>query len=619
VTIRQTTYSPARWSQTFVLNRRPTPAEDAELLLVPGLRRFGAAALSVPANATAVAEHYLNYYRIGYTKRGVAGRLLPPPISAPQWHAQWSPGILDKLRSWQREAPAWAYERPGALFYHPAGSGKTWTGFLAAAMRQGAIVELTRSAPRPKHVRDFAAISRWTPFNCKPESARRKKDRWQSLTQYLEWCRLEARPLEGWGPEELWGWRTRPVIVMSWDQLKTELPILISLARKMPLNVIFDELHIGKSKGRWEKVVKVERDERGVLRETEQWAPKDNRVAAAMQLSRAAARRIGTTATPTADRLTDWWGQLDLLDPFGWGSFWDFAKRYGLAYQGEYGMVPDNPNIRAQARPYTPELFQRRSMLVHEVPRSVVDAELPPMMRIVATVAVEDQCKPAAVKSMIKAAQKLGRQSRMEARLIEAAARKRPWVQGMMNDWVETGKGKVAVFCGRKRDVSDWAKRFRSQFKGTKSRPAIDVYESTGEDSGEVRDAKRRQFMDHPGPCILVVTTDAWGESIDLQDLDIQVITQLPFTPRQVFQVEGRGQRLGKDRPHSVIYAVAEGTIDERLSAIMLEKLPDVQAMSEDGKDAGDLSDRLSGGVPDPEALASELLELLGVEDSAHV
>ena len=96
MTIRQTTYSPARWSQTFVLNRRPTPAEDAELLLVPGLRRFGAAALSVPANATAVAEHYLNYYRIGYTKRGVAGRLLPPPISAPQWHAQWSPGILPK-------------------------------------------------------------------------------------------------------------------------------------------------------------------------------------------------------------------------------------------------------------------------------------------------------------------------------------------------------------------------------------------------------------------------------------------------------------------------------------------------------------------------------------------
>jgi superfamily II DNA helicase RecQ len=176
------------------------------------------------------------------------------------------------------------------------------------------------------------------------------------------------------------------------------------------------------------------------------------------------------------------------------------------------------------------------------------------------------------------------------------------------------GKGKVAIFCGRRREVAEWSKRIRVQFKGAKDKPAIDVLESTGEDSGDVRDAKRVQFMEHPGPVVLVVTTDAWGESIDLQDMDVQCVTQLPHTPRQVFQTEGRGRRLGQERPITIVYPVAEGTLDERLSAIMLEKLPDVEATSDHAESAADLGDRLLGGVPDPETLAAELLELLGVE-----
>lgn len=607
-------YKPANWSRLYVLSRAPTDAERLELELIPGIKGRARAAFKVPQNAIPVMDYYLQHFGIEADVRPARGGIMPPGISPEQWQAQWTPGLLEKLRSWQRDGLAFGYNLPAVMFYHPTGSGKTWTAYLSALTRQGAVVEVTRSAPRPQHWRDYSSISRWEPFNCKPASSRRKRDRWQSLGQYLEWCRTEAPGLEGWGPVSLWGFRTRPVILLSWDSLKSELPALLSLAQRMPMTVIFDELHGGKSRDRWEKSITQKRGADGRLYDDEEWVPKDNRVAAAMQLSRAAARRIGTTATPTANRLTDWWGQLDLLDPWGWGSFWDFAKRYGLAFQGKYGMVPDNPNVRAAARPFTAELNIRKGLLVHEVSRAVVDAELPPCQRIVANIAVEDQCKPSAVKSLIRSAQKLGRVARMEARLLEAAARKRPWVQEMAKGWVTQGNGKVAIFTGRRREVEEWAKRLRTQFKGTKSREEITVIASSGEDSGEVRDAKRREYMAHPGPIILVATTDAWGESIDLQDTDVLCCTQLPYTPKQTFQLEGRVTRLGQERPVTIVYPIAEGTIDERLSAIMLEKLPDVEAMTEHGESARDLGERLMG-IPDPDQMAAELLALLGVED----
>lgn len=612
-------YNAAPWQTWATLNREITAAESMELEGVPGIKRKSARAFKVPINSRPAWEYYCTHFGIPFTYLAMTGNVLPPVVTAAQWAGQWNPGALDTLRSWQRDGLRWSHGRPGVMFHHPTGSGKTWTALMSALVYQGAVLEITRSAAAPKHARDYAMLSTWETYHAKPQSQRRKKDRWSSLSDYLDWCMREAPTPFGWVAEgqSLWGYRQRPVIVMSWDLLKRELPVLHGLAKRMPLTVIFDEIHTGKGHSRWEKKVETTAMEQGRVRVQESWEAKDNRVAAAMQVSRIAARRIGTTATPVPNRLTDWWGQLDLIDPFGWGSFWDFAKRYGLAYQGDYGMVADNTQVRAHARPYTPELNNRKASIVHEVDSKVVEAELPPFTRIVCTVPIEDQCQPAAVKSLIKQAQKLGRVARMEARLIEASARKRPWVQSMMTDWVTQGHGKVIVFTGRLREVSEWGKRFRTQFKGTKTRHAIEVIESSGKDSGEERDRKRVRYMEHPGPIILVCTTDAWGESIDLQDTDVSCCTHLPYTPRQLFQLEGRIKRLGglRPRPMTQIYPMAEGTIDERLGAIIAEKLPDVEATSEYAENAQEMRDKLIG-IPDPDQLAAELLALLNIDGS---
>jgi SNF2 family DNA or RNA helicase len=54
-------------------------------------------------------------------------------------------------------------------------------------------------------------------------------------------------------------------------------------------------------------------------------------------------------------------------------------------------------------------------------------------------------------------------------------------------------------------------------------------------------------------------------------------MAMLPYTPGQVIQYEGRWVRLGMKRPVEIRYFVAEGTIDEHVSAILLEKLPAIE------------------------------------------
>jgi hypothetical protein len=64
--------------------------------------------------------------------------------------------------------------------------------------------------------------------------------------------------------------------------------------------------------------------------------------------------------------------------------------------------------------------------------------------------------------------------------------------------------------------------------------------------------------MEHPGPCVLVGTGDAFGEAINLHDTDAALFVMLPWTPGQVRQWEGRFCRLGQKRPVVVYYVVAE-------------------------------------------------------------
>ncbi|MBT7161439.1 MAG: hypothetical protein HN904_01600, partial [Victivallales bacterium] len=86
--------------------------------------------------------------------------------------------------------------------------------------------------------------------------------------------------------------------------------------------VIFDEIHAAKNRQRKRWIVGEDGQITGHNRR--------NMVDAAEWISRKAKLRLGTTATPIPNRMRDLWGILDLVQPWGMGGYWKWAKRYCL-------------------------------------------------------------------------------------------------------------------------------------------------------------------------------------------------------------------------------------------------------------------------------------------------
>jgi SNF2 family DNA or RNA helicase len=117
--------------------------------------------------------------------------------------------------------------------------------------------------------------------------------------------------------------------------------------------------------------------------------------------------------------------------------------------------------------------------------------------------------------------------------------------------------------------------------------------------------------MGHPGPCVLVGTGAAFGESLNIHDTDAALFVMLPYDPGQLRQWEGRFCRLGQKRSVIIYYIIAEGTVDEHVANILIDKLPAVE------KIVGDVELAEAGPVLagidqiDPETFAQSVLDCL--------
>ena len=74
-------------------------------------------------------------------------------------------------------------------------------------------------------------------------------------------------------------------------------------------------------------------------------------------------------------------------------------------------------------------------------------------------------------------------------------------------------------------------------------------------------------------------------------DTDAALFVMLPYDPGQLRQWEGRFTRRGQVRPVVIYYVIAEGTVDEHVAGILIDKLPAVATVAKDGElaEAGDV------------------------------
>lgn len=581
---------------------RPLPGNAATLIAqIPGTK-FRGETLSCP-------DHALPLVRAIIQTTGVvayaSSRSYTPRITRIPCLREWVPKFMT---AYQKEGVAHSLTEWGAaqsgMFVWAAGSGKTLASQAWAC------------AVGPKHR-----------TVCVTKSAVRIQ--WRDEAERFTESPAEALDGQKPGPLPSYGF-----VVIGYDVL----PYWINeLVRWRPDSVIFDESHKVKNRKRWDAIVSKPKgvrvtkggdftaetdgeDQTRVIATITPAEPevafslKGNQASAAYLLSRAAKRRLDTTATPISDRVRDLWAQLDLVRPAEFGSFLGpkdpvtgeslrqgFAWRYCNAMPGQFGGVDD----RGQSN--LDELKTRLRSVCHYVPFSVANRELPPKRRRVVLVRVSEQVRPGAVAEDIRRAARSGQRAAIvEARLWEAASRKRRRIAEIVANAVEQGQ-KVCILTGRRRDCEELEETMISTLDSETM--AGRVWMAHGVHSDVERRRIQTDYMAATGPAVLIGTMEAWGEGLNLQDTDLGIVAMLPYTPRLVVQVEGRWARLGQSRPVEIVYLIAESTIDERVAQILLRKLPAVEKATDTDEVKG-IATELAGA--DDETLIAEIAAAVG-------
>lgn len=449
------------------------------------------------------------------------------------------PGTAVAFRPHQHKCLAAAFSREGFCLWSPPGSGKTFMGLVYSTWwAQGPRVVITKAAAR----------STW----------KEECEKWTNMKPIL---------LLGQTPNVEITCTRDQLYITAWETLIYWKDALVA-AR--PEVLVMDEIHMGKASKRAKPVVNVN----GVT----EWESMDNMTAAARAIAGASHSRLGLTATPVPNGVRDLWAQLDLCEPWQYGGG---LSKFGVAYcdghHNGYGM---------EYKGYSngDELTARLKFSKHCITQASVAKHMPPKRRQVTRLERADQDKPeAGFAREIRAAGKQAQQGTEEGHaalfeilLQEAASRKRKYVVDQVTDALRAGL-KVVVFTGRRRDCDTLGAAI------TAAAPSgAKVWTAHGGSPDGYRDQVRHEYMGHgdiprhPGPCCIVGTGDAWGESVNLQDTDVAFFVMIPYTPRQIRQWEGRFQRMGGMRSVLIRYILAVGTVDEDVADNLLGKLPPV-------------------------------------------
>jgi len=346
------------------------------------------------------------------------------------------------------------------------------------------------------------------------------------------------------------------VVVVGWSLVTARLEALLAWA---PDVVVIDECHRAKDHKRWTATEAPDG--------TVQYTRLPTTSASAQAVCQQAGAVLLLTATPQPDRTRDWWGQLDLLDPFGFGTFHAFSARHCNGHQGEHGW-------KSEGSSNEDELKERIAPFLHHVTRAEAAKYLPPLRRNIVTLSLSQLVAAKADKDVMRELGAFGKgvQGRVQAEIALAAEQKRGWIANRTTALLKE-KAKVVVFTILRTSCDRLGRAI------AKANPEVKVWVGHGGESIEDRRAMLLEYAAHPGPCCLVGTIASWGESLDgLQHTDYGIIGGLTWNHGQLEQMEGRFSRHG-GRNVVLEYPIAGGTIDEIILRRVLAKLDDALVM----------------------------------------
>lgn len=291
---------------------------------------------------------------------------------------------------------------------------------------------------------------------------------------------------------------------------------------------------------------------------------RSRRSQAAKAWAEKASAKIALSATPMTTRVRDLWNVVDTISPNRFGKFFPFARLYAGAHQatvnrqGTTVWIFDWPKSmtdrqREERALYLQELNLRLPFFMLRRTKAEVMSELPERARQIIEIDVPDT-------SLLTSALETEDRRIWRKALDLAGAGKVPEIALWAKDIVGANHQLILVTHLRS-TAARLAKLLRC--------PYI---------TGEMQPDDRVALVSSK-PDVLVATIDSMTVGIDLSYADTLAFVDLDYVPSKLLQMEGRLHRMGQKRNVGIYYFVAKRTVDERVRAVVLERLEMYEAV----------------------------------------
>lgn len=289
------------------------------------------------------------------------------------------------------------------------------------------------------------------------------------------------------------------------------------------------------------------------------------------------------TGTPIHNNPAELWSLLHAINHKKWSSYWRWVKTHCNVAENYFGGV-DILGVRDPQRlavELAPVMLRRTKELLNLPPVSYETIHVPLNGRqqriyrqmekhFVAWLDVQEE-KYIAAPSVLAQITRL-RQIACSPALIDGPddSAKTDALLDLLEDWAKDHK--VLVFTSFVRYVNLLLPCLRR----------YNPVHITGAVSAEGRDAAVQSFQNDQRHRVLVGTTRAMGEGLNLQAASIVIFLDQDWTPAAIDQAIGRAHRRGQTKPIHVVTLAAANTVDEDIAALLERKrgvIRDVEAV----------------------------------------
>lgn len=281
-----------------------------------------------------------------------------------------------------------------------------------------------------------------------------------------------------------------------------------------------------------------------------------------------AKRKLVLTGTPLVNRTKELWTIIKALDPGFERDERIFQIKYCGAYQGQYGWVSDGAGTPEQLADLQERMRSR--FMVRRLKKDVLK-ELPPKRRQVVVLepsagikgilAKEKQAYDAYAQSIKGQEFETPDFGEMSAIRQQVALAKVPFISDYVREALES-VDKVCVFVHHYEVVDALRDTFGD------SAVVIDGRIAKVED----RQAAVDRFQTDPTCKVFIGTIRAAGVGITLTASSTVIFGELDWVPGNVSQAEDRCHRIGQLDGVNVYHLVLEGSLDERMAQIIIDK-----------------------------------------------